>query len=711
MYFERFVLLCGTLFMCLTARTQPPQIPTDSAALWAEMTKVDANLWSDFPIAFKRARELHDFILTSRCTGCIPRAQLILGKCYWADGYYPEGEALLHRSAAAAKRSGDLRIHADAVLLLGMSHYYQAYYDSAIVYFNKAYDVKEQLADSSGMIEVLHDISLMYNRQGNFKKSLEYLFREESLKARFPEGVHDVEALEQGNLIIDSIYYREHIIKEERDLARYREAHDTTMIQRTYANLAQANRKLDEHLKAARYYVKSCEEQVKLGLLPTWIMAAESYADAGLRDSSLYYYYKAKDIIPRNTRPSNVWLVELLGDCHHKFNDLDSALLYYDSALSWNSSMNNRITVAGIHAQLVAVHTKLKRYDDAERHLRLGLSLAKKVALLHERRLYINARRLYEALGDYRQAIAYADRYTVLQDSINKADIAYDLTRVQAEFKTAQKDEDLRSMGQQNLLNEARIRTRNLQIALAIAFLVVAGGAGALYYSRYRQKKKAHDQLESKNAIIEQQNENLQTQNKEKEALLHEIHHRVKNNLQIISSLISLRTRHSSDETMLALQQLNGRILAMGLIHEKLYQSENVQIVRMDDYLTDLAHHVLQSFDAHPVHLDSTCEAVEIPAEAALTCGLINNELITNSIKYAFPGKQQDRKITLSVKRSNGTILMSIADNGRNGAIPVDQIRHSFGLRFVDQLVRNKLKGEWAIKIEDGFRVEIAFPA
>jgi len=685
--------------------------PADSASLSKEITDMYDRMWVNYRVEFMRAQALHDFVVSSSCVPCVPRAHLMIGRFYWADGYYDKAIEYFRSAATAAQAVQDVSTLSSSLLQIGVTFYYQAYYDSALGYYNKAYELKASAADSSGMIQVLHDISLMYHRQGNFRKALEYLFREEALKVRFPEGGHLVHAMDMGNLIIDSIYYVGLITTERRDLAGHRLGKDTKGQYRAYFNLGQAHRKLKDHLIAARYFVRSCEMEKEMKFVPAWEMAAGDYKEAGRKDSSLYYYYRAKSLRPFNTRIRHADVLKQLGDCHSHFGRLDSAKFYYDSTLSMSRNMNNRISIAGIKGQLVGVLTRMQRYDEAERHLHDGLALAKRVSLLHERTLYINGRKLYEAMGNHRQAIQYADKYAVLQDSISKSDIAYNLTRVQAEFKTAQKEEDLRSMEQQNLLKEAQIRTRNLQIALAGAFLLVAGSVGTLYYSRYRHEKKAHGLLESKNAIIERQNENLQTQNKEKEALLHEIHHRVKNNLQIITSLINLKTRNSSDETMLALQQLNGRIQAMGLVHEKLYQSENIQVVRMDDYLTDLAKHVLYSFDTknQRVNLDTSCDPVEIYAETALTCGLINNELITNSIKYAFPADELDRKITLSVKRSNGTVHMTIADNGRNTAAPVDQIKHSFGLRFVDQLVKSKLKGEWAINQDEGFRVEIAF--
>ena len=217
--------------------------------------------------------------------------------------------------------------------------------------------------------------------------------------------------------------------------------------------------------------------------------------------------------------------------------------------------------------------------------------------------------------------------------------------------------------------------------------------------------------LSKQNEWIETQNQALQVQNKEKEVLLSEIHHRVKNNLQIISSLISLKSTLVSKETSQALQQLNGRIFSMGLIHEKLYQKENIQIIRLDLYLAEIGNHLLESFTSKdsPVRFDVQGQPVEIDADKALNCGLICNELMINSIKYAFGDLQVDRRIKLRIEKQNGFVELKISDNGLKQTNPVE-VKKSFGLRFTDQLVKSKLKGSWSQWQDNGFHVEIRLP-
>ncbi len=677
------------------AQTQEP----DSILLRKSILSMEDQMWVDYPAELVKAQEFHQRAIRSSCLSCQANSYKLLGKFFWANGEYPLGLVQFRRAVALATMVGDRETLAAAFDLMGNTFYYQAYYDSALYFFSRALKVYEADKNTQGMITVLHNTSLMYHRKGNFQKTIEYLFREERLKDQLPESVHEIEAMgAMGSLMIDSIYYREEISDELNALRTYRLASNKKAMARSYRNIAKAYRQLEEFVLAARHFIKSGVIMYELGIVPEWDMAAIDYRDANVKDSCFLYHYLAKENFSRMTQPSISYTLELLGDAHLHFKKPDSALFYYDSALRMNYRMNNRLTFTGIHRSLVDVHKQLGNYDEAEKHLQLGLALAKEVALIHEMNLYREGKSLFEQKGDYKKALFYSEKYRSYQDSIHRAETALNLTKLQAEFKTAKRTREVKDLQQKDLLSAAQIATRNLQIALAISLLLIITTAGVLYYSRYRHNKKL--------------NERLQVSNKEKEGLLHEIHHRVKNNLQIISSLIQLKTRQTtSGETHEVLHQLNGRIFSMGLLHEKLYQQEDIQSIRLDEYLKEISQQLVSSFDetGHPISLSMNSQPVEIDVNRALTCGLIINELVTNAIKYAFTADQLDRQITLSVLQDNGTMELQISDNGRSPKPISGNFNKSFGSRFVDQLVITKLGGEWSVKLKDGVHIIIKF--
>jgi two-component sensor histidine kinase len=214
--------------------------------------------------------------------------------------------------------------------------------------------------------------------------------------------------------------------------------------------------------------------------------------------------------------------------------------------------------------------------------------------------------------------------------------------------------------------------------------------------------------------LVHDRTASLEMRNKENELLLAEVHHRVKNNLQIISSLINLKTRQASQETNDVLWQINNRIYSIGLIHEKLYLNKNIQRIRLDEYLNEVSHQALSSVGGHhyPIALSLNCHPLEIGADQAMTCGLIISELVTNSIKYAFPPDQPAREISLQLNGADDTVALTVADNGRSKKEPLTGLlKKSFGLRFVEQLVTTKLNGTLRVSTENGFQVCIHFNA
>lgn len=182
----------------------------------------------------------------------------------------------------------------------------------------------------------------------------------------------------------------------------------------------------------------------------------------------------------------------------------------------------------------------------------------------------------------------------------------------------------------------------------------------------------------------------------EKEVLLKEVHHRVKNNLQIISSLFYLQSRYIQDEKILQILQDNrDRIHSMALIHEKLYGAETLEKIDFKDYISTLTKNLLTSYNFNKnINLIVNIEPLFFDIDRAIPCGLIINELVSNSLKYAFPDRK-DGKITVDffVTLSN-TYEMIISDNGEGFAEAVDfHNKKSLGLRLVYSLVTKQLDG------------------
>ncbi len=182
---------------------------------------------------------------------------------------------------------------------------------------------------------------------------------------------------------------------------------------------------------------------------------------------------------------------------------------------------------------------------------------------------------------------------------------------------------------------------------------------------------------------------------KEKETLLKEIHHRVKNNMQVISSLISLQAAKATEpETVEMLKESQGRIRSMALIHEKLYRSDSLAEINFGDYVDSMIDELLQIFNVAPgaITITTDVENVLFGVDTAIPCALIINELVSNSLKHAFPDGATG-EVTIALHQINGTYELTVADNGV-GPLPNFDYRatDSLGMQLVTALV-NQLGG------------------
>jgi len=199
---------------------------------------------------------------------------------------------------------------------------------------------------------------------------------------------------------------------------------------------------------------------------------------------------------------------------------------------------------------------------------------------------------------------------------------------------------------------------------------------------------------------------------REKEALLKEIHHRVKNNLQVVSSLLGLQSRVITDpETRKMFLESQNRVHSMALLHESLYQSHSLSQVDFPEYIRQLAAHLFHSYGvaAERIHLRTDLQRMLLNLDAAVPCGLIINELISNSLKYAFPdGRTGEIRIELH-EMSDRTTRLVVADNGVGLRADVDwATTRSLGLRLVRSLA-DQLGAKLEVTSAEGTEVRLAF--
>jgi PAS domain S-box-containing protein len=199
---------------------------------------------------------------------------------------------------------------------------------------------------------------------------------------------------------------------------------------------------------------------------------------------------------------------------------------------------------------------------------------------------------------------------------------------------------------------------------------------------------------------------------KEKEYLLKEIHHRVKNNLQVISSLLSMQARKATDAKVKeVLTESQNRVKSIALVHEKLYQSRSLDRIEYGDYLTKVVMHLFESFNVNPAQISWKVNAknVDVNIEQAVPCSLILNEMITNSLKYAFPEGRKG-EIIISFVLTDGYYTLDYRDDGV-GVAPGANLERagSLGMQLIGGLTR-QLDGKLTIDTAAGVHYTIIFP-
>ena len=240
-----------------------------------------------------------------------------------------------------------------------------------------------------------------------------------------------------------------------------------------------------------------------------------------------------------------------------------------------------------------------------------------------------------------------------------------------------------------------------------LGFIIVADTA--VNRSRRRELALVQDQLAERELAERQLTSSLD----EKGVLLKEIHHRVKNNMQLISSLLSLQSGYITDEaTLLAMRDSKDRIKAMALVHEKLYGSEDLAMVDFSGYVESLVSGLFGSYGTDGDEITPRFEIHQVPVDVdtAVSCGLIVNELVSNSLKYVFTPQKGGEIIVELFQENSGNLVLKVADTGAGFPADLDfRETESLGLQLVCMMVE-QLEGEIELDSSNGSRFQIIFP-
>ena len=409
------------------------------------------------------------------------------------------------------------------------------------------------------------------------------------------------------------------------------------------------------------------------------------------------------------------------GNCYAAIREYARAEAHYlemirlnkDVEYSQKANFTRAETIAGAEAYLTIgqFYTQNRKFDQAGNYLKMALQSIR-LTPAFERDTRHMLFKVDSAAGNLMAAIQNYQRFKFLNDSIENNTKNKEVSILKANFKAAQKEKDIVI-----LTKEATLHKEKLELAARtekytyVGFAVLLCLLGMLYYS-YRIKQSANRQLVEQQKMISIKNASLIQLVTEKEWLLREVHHRVKNNLQIVISLLNSQSAYLKEEVAVnAIVESRHRIQAMSMLHQRIYQSEDLTSIGMSSYIHELVSYLNSSFNTGKrIIFNIHVEKIELDLSQAVPIGLILNEAITNSLKYAFPGGREGTVRVSFTKVAGDDILLSITDDGIGLPLEfeIDAVE-TFGFRLMKGLAED-LEGNLLVHSECGTKLEVLFP-
>ncbi|MBW8687891.1 sensor histidine kinase [Chitinophaga rhizophila] len=311
--------------------------------------------------------------------------------------------------------------------------------------------------------------------------------------------------------------------------------------------------------------------------------------------------------------------------------------------------------------------------------------------------------RIDSAEGNYTSAIGHLQQYHLYTDSVYSIIQRKQMADLTVKYETQKKDQDIRILKQDSQLQKAKLSRSSMIGNITLGGIILLLIIVTLLYNQYRIKRKASQDALSRNRVLQQLLN-------EKEWLLREVHHRVKNNLQTIVSLLESQSAYLENEALLAIQESQNRIHAMSLIHQKLYHNENVASVDMSTYLPELVYYLRQSYNVkNTIGFNVQVDELELDVSQAIPLGLIVNEAVTNAIKYAFPKAETGQRIHITLRSTEESATLSIQDNGIGITNEVLYGKvWGLGLKLIRGLSKD-IDGELDINSRQGTAINITF--
>ncbi len=538
--------------------------------------------------------------------------------------------------------------------------------DKAIHILSKANDCYIKLGDTLGIAQVEKSIGIAYFYQKKFDESLAHYTKALTLYEKLGSLANQAKVL--NNIAV---------------LYRMDEKYDRAI------DIYQQSLVLKEDLKDS------------IGIGTTLMNLGSLYVDAEEKALFEAHIEKASTIFKaKKNKALNAKCNLAYGRGLLEFEDWTQAKIYLREAIAYyqDQPYNHYYEVALNQLGRIAMHEK--DFEGAISLFETGLAQNRK----NGRKVMIEAhlRSLSLAkfeLKDYQSAYLFLEEAYALQDSNRMEKRTILAEELQTKFDVHQKDAALKIKNLE--LAEQRKSKKTFMLICGLLSLLLLNGLYTIF-----QKNKHNKLLSAKHQLLE-------TAFSEKDLLVKEIHHRVKNNLQFISSLLSLQSRHITDENAIAaLEASQNRVQSMSLLHHNLYQKDHLASVNMKIYLEQLILTNLHAYGlATPnIEVKQDIAPVFLDIDRAVPIGLIINELVNNIFKHAF-SNQNDGVVFVGFQQEEEKLIVTVKDNGKgvDASTSTTLASKSFGLKLINLLVK-KLNATWKMSGNNGTSVLLEVP-
>ncbi|MCD6065207.1 MAG: signal transduction histidine kinase [Bacteroidetes bacterium] len=506
-------------------------------------------------------------------------------------------------------------------------------HDSAMYYGEKALEFAKSKIDYNAQVEALHELGYNFRENSQYDEALtQILMAKKILMAHMDSTLYVLNDYMQGG-----IYFEK-----------------------------------DNFPEAIKHYLSAIPRLEQLKLYDKHAFAlngiANVYSYAGKPAEALFYYEKALKAIEKTSNkrlPASTY--NNIGNFYFHQKDYNKAETYLKKAeqLFIDAGLENDLT--NIYFNYGYINRDRKKYPEAVYNFSKCVQLGKKYDLFEDQIFaYKELENIFKQQSNFEKAYAYADSFRVITEKIHTQNIEKTVSELETKFKLEEKNQLLIAKQQEILLDEKKIRAETTAIILLVCFLVLLIIFFVLVFYAWKKNKNKNHSLNRQNAEITKSKEKINKALSEKETLIKEIHHRVKNNLQVISSLLNLQvSSNSNEEVRKELTVAKDRIHAISLVHQKLYSENNFEKINIADYINDI---VVQQKIAlqKSVDIETFIEAdsIRFNLNTSVPVGIILNELITNCFKYAFQDQTPGRIYISIHKEADHSYLLTVKDNG-----------------------------------------------